>query len=106
MPPPRSNFEKLQDLLWKLKRIQLDVSSSGALAASLDACVVSPCPRISQYRGGSSVKSGPERAGIQHTRSYNGDAVHAIGRVFLLGERVRRYIWTLRARESYLHSFH
>ncbi|KAF8306782.1 RNB-domain-containing protein [Clavulina sp. PMI_390] len=39
MPPPRTNFEKLQDLLWKLKKVTLDVSSSGALAASLDACV-------------------------------------------------------------------
>lgn len=40
MPPPQTNFEKLQDLLWKLKGLKLDVSSSGALAASLDACVV------------------------------------------------------------------
>jgi hypothetical protein len=40
MPPPQSNFEKLQDLLLKLKGMTLDVSSSGALAASLDKCVV------------------------------------------------------------------
>ncbi|CAE6421872.1 unnamed protein product [Rhizoctonia solani] len=39
MPPPHSNFEKLQDLLMKLKGMTLDVSSSGALAASLDKCV-------------------------------------------------------------------
>ncbi|KAG9075869.1 exosome catalytic subunit dis3, partial [Ceratobasidium sp. UAMH 11750] len=39
MPPPHSNFEKLQDLLMKLKGMALDVSSSGALAASLDKCV-------------------------------------------------------------------
>lgn len=43
MPPPRTNFEKLQDLLWKLKGVKLDVSSSGALASSLDACVVRSC---------------------------------------------------------------
>jgi len=41
VPPPRTNFEKLQDLLWKLKGVRLDVTTSGALAASLDACVVS-----------------------------------------------------------------
>jgi hypothetical protein len=41
VPPPRTNFEKLQDLLWQLKGVRLDVSTSGALAASLDACVVS-----------------------------------------------------------------
>ncbi|CAE6477184.1 unnamed protein product [Rhizoctonia solani] len=39
MSPPHSNFEKLQDLLMKLKGMTLDVSSSGALAASLDKCV-------------------------------------------------------------------
>ncbi|KAG8744793.1 exosome catalytic subunit dis3 [Ceratobasidium sp. 414] len=39
MPPPHSNFEKLQDLLMKLKGMTLDVSSSGALADSLDKCV-------------------------------------------------------------------
>ncbi|KAG8995141.1 exosome catalytic subunit dis3 [Tulasnella sp. JGI-2019a] len=39
LPPPRANFEKLQDLLMKRKGISLDVSSSGALAASLDQCI-------------------------------------------------------------------
>ena len=41
LPPPRTNFEKLQDILMKRKGMKLDVSSSGALAASLDLCVVS-----------------------------------------------------------------
>ena len=41
MPPPSTNFEKLQDILQKQKGLSLDVSSSGALAASLDECVVS-----------------------------------------------------------------
>ncbi|GLB43614.1 putative RNR ribonuclease family protein [Lyophyllum shimeji] len=38
LPPPRTNFEKLQDILMKRKGMALDVSSSGALAASLDRC--------------------------------------------------------------------
>jgi len=37
--PPRTNFEKLQDILMKRKGMTLDVSSSGALAASLDQCL-------------------------------------------------------------------
>lgn len=39
LPPPRSNFEKLQDILQRRKGLTLDVSSSGALAASLDKCI-------------------------------------------------------------------
>ncbi|GAW00013.1 RNB-domain-containing protein [Lentinula edodes] len=39
LPPPKTNFEKLQDILRKTKGFSLDVSSSGALAASLDECV-------------------------------------------------------------------
>jgi len=38
-PPPKTNFEKLQDIMMKRKGISLDVSSSGALAASLDKCI-------------------------------------------------------------------
>jgi exosome complex exonuclease DIS3/RRP44 len=41
LPPPHANFEKLQDILRKRKGLNLDVSSSGALAASLDKCIVS-----------------------------------------------------------------
>jgi exosome complex exonuclease DIS3/RRP44 len=40
LPPPKANFEKLQDILLKRKGIRLDVSSSGALADSLDKCIV------------------------------------------------------------------
>ena len=40
MPPPKANFDKLQDILMKRKGMKLDVSSSGALAATLDTCVV------------------------------------------------------------------
>ncbi|ORY27766.1 hypothetical protein BCR39DRAFT_589039 [Naematelia encephala] len=36
--PPKTNFEALQDILMKRKGMTLDVSSSGALAKSLDAC--------------------------------------------------------------------
>ncbi|KAG5643684.1 hypothetical protein DXG03_000517 [Asterophora parasitica] len=39
LPPPKTNFEKLQDILMKRKGFTLDVSSSGALAASLDKCL-------------------------------------------------------------------
>ncbi|KAI0060894.1 RNB-domain-containing protein [Artomyces pyxidatus] len=39
LPPPSANFEKLQDILKKRKGLNLDVSSSGALAASLDKCL-------------------------------------------------------------------
>ncbi|KAI0287919.1 RNB-domain-containing protein [Russula brevipes] len=39
MPPPKTNFEKLQDILLKRRGITLEVSSSGALAASLDKCI-------------------------------------------------------------------
>ncbi|GFZ46672.1 Chromosome disjunction protein 3 [Saitozyma sp. JCM 24511] len=37
--PPKTNFEALNDLLVKRKGLELDVSSNGALARSLDACV-------------------------------------------------------------------
>ncbi|KAI6042332.1 hypothetical protein EDC04DRAFT_3058671 [Pisolithus marmoratus] len=39
MAPPKTNFEKLQNMLMKRKGFTLDVSDSGALAASLDKCV-------------------------------------------------------------------
>ncbi|KAG2063668.1 RNB-domain-containing protein [Suillus decipiens] len=39
LPPPPTNFEKLQDILQKRKGLKLDVSSSGALADSLDKCL-------------------------------------------------------------------
>ncbi|KAG8936120.1 exosome catalytic subunit dis3 [Tulasnella sp. 418] len=44
LPPPKTNFEKLQDVLLKRRNIVLDVSSSGALASSLDKCVDSKEP--------------------------------------------------------------
>ncbi|KAF7306440.1 Exosome complex exonuclease dis3 [Mycena indigotica] len=39
LPPPQTNFDKLKDILKKRKGMSLDVSSSGALANSLDKCV-------------------------------------------------------------------
>ncbi|KIK77030.1 hypothetical protein PAXRUDRAFT_835134 [Paxillus rubicundulus Ve08.2h10] len=44
LPPPKANFEKLQDILMKRKGFKLDVSSSGALADSLDKCVDPTAP--------------------------------------------------------------
>ncbi|KAM0747130.1 mitotic control protein dis3 [Meredithblackwellia eburnea MCA 4105] len=38
-PPPKTNFEVLQDVLMKRRGLALDVSSSRALADSLDKCV-------------------------------------------------------------------
>ncbi|GAA5995943.1 exosome catalytic subunit DIS3 [Rhodotorula paludigena] len=38
-PPPKTNFEVLQDVLAKRRGFTLDVSTSGALADSLDKCV-------------------------------------------------------------------
>ncbi|GAA5869763.1 hypothetical protein JCM16303_001786 [Sporobolomyces ruberrimus] len=38
-PPPKTNFEVLQDVLQKRRNMTLDVSTSGALADSLDECV-------------------------------------------------------------------
>jgi hypothetical protein len=46
MPPPKTNFEKLQDILHKRRGIALDVSSSGTLAASLDKCIVGTPRRL------------------------------------------------------------
>jgi exosome complex exonuclease DIS3/RRP44 len=40
LPPPAANFERLQDILQRRRGLALDVSSSGALAASLDQCLV------------------------------------------------------------------
>lgn len=39
--PPETNFEVLKDVLMKRRGMSLDTSSSGALAKSLDECVVS-----------------------------------------------------------------
>lgn len=44
LPPPATNFEVLADVLKKRRGIQLDVSSSGALADSLDKCIDSTLP--------------------------------------------------------------
>ena len=54
MPPPKENFEKLQDILRKRRGMGLDVSSSGALAASLDNCTVR-LPRVSMPRSDADV---------------------------------------------------
>jgi len=39
LPPPKTNFEKLQDILLKRKGLKLEVESSKALADSLDWCI-------------------------------------------------------------------
>lgn len=105
LPPPKTNFEKLQDVLMKRKGFKLDVSSSGALAASLDKCVVRHWP-VDSFARSLTINLGPFCTGIQYLGSYHGDEVHAFCRVFLLRECFQRYVWTLRTRKSDLHAFH
>jgi len=38
-PPPKTNFEVLQEVLLKRRGLELDVSSSATLASSLDKCI-------------------------------------------------------------------
>lgn len=45
-PPPKTNFEALQDILHKRKGMTLDVSSSKALADSLDLCIDPELPEF------------------------------------------------------------
>ncbi|GHJ89926.1 hypothetical protein NliqN6_6328 [Naganishia liquefaciens] len=46
LPPPKTNFETLQDILQKKKGMTLDVTSSKALAESLDHCVIPSEPEF------------------------------------------------------------
>lgn len=95
LPPPPTNFEKLQDILLKRKGISLDVSSSGALAASLDKCEVrihAP-PMILKHPD---MWSGSRATCIQHTRTNLGHKMHVVGRIFLLWECRSRHLWSLR----------
>lgn len=45
-PPPKTNFEVLQDVLAKRRGLSLDVSTSRALADSLDACIDPELPQF------------------------------------------------------------
>ena len=108
LPPPRTNFEKLQDILMKRKGMKLDVSSSGALAASLDLCVVSCSSMffLFVYLVLSESLEGSGTTSVQHPRSNNGYEVHALCRVFLLRQRGPRYVWSLRTCQPNIHPFH
>lgn len=109
LPPPRTNFEKLQDILLKRKGMKLDTSSSGALAASLDQCVVCSCIffiLMSRWRSCVTYKTGSGRARVQHFSSHHGYSLYALCRIFLLRQCWKRYIWTLWSGQSDLHSFH
>ncbi len=46
LPPPKTNFETLADILKKTRGFELDASSSKALANSLDACVDPKAPEF------------------------------------------------------------
>jgi exoribonuclease R len=95
MPPPKANFERLQDILQKRRGISLDVSNSAALAASLDKCIVSFRRLIPDINTKMTI-AGSQRASIQHARQDNGDAMYVVRRVFLLWQRVQGDIRTLR----------
>jgi hypothetical protein len=58
------------------------------------------------FHGGFNFIIGSERASVQYFGANNGYTMYALGRVLLLGERRKRYIWSLWPRQSYLHSFH
>lgn len=92
-------------MLLKRKGFKLDVSSSGALAASLDKCVVRPWS-VNAFYPSLTTNLGSLCAGIQYPCPYHGNAVHAFCRVFLLWECFQRYVWTLRPREPDIHAFH
>src|SRR5258708_14817060 len=109
MPPPTVNFEKLKDLLLKLKGVEIDVSTSGALAASLDRCVVGvscPCQpsSISQLADLSCV--GPQGPCIQYLGQNHGHSLYVVCPVFLLRECPSRHVRPLRPRHFHLDSFH
>jgi exosome complex exonuclease DIS3/RRP44 len=88
LPPPRTNFEKLQDILLKTKGMKLDTTSSGALAASLDQCVVrgclSLCPFVILEELIHSFKTGSSRTCVQHPSSHHGYSLYAFCGIFLL----------------------
>ena len=92
-------------MLLKRKGFKLDVSSSAALAASLDKCVVRSWS-VDAFRRFLTTDLGSICTGIQYAGPHHGDEVHALRRIFLLWERFQRYVWTLRARKPDLHAFH
>lgn len=103
LPPPKTNFETLQDILQKKKGMTLDVTSSKALAESLDRCVVST---TNSSGGHADPFADPLGAGIQHAGANHGDAMYAGGRVLLLGQCIERYLRALWSGQSHLHAFH
>ena len=105
LPPPHTNFDKLQDILQKRKGLKLDVSSSGALADSLDKCIVRSFLvsfDIIDYSTG----AGSERTGFQHVGAHHGNEMHAFCRIFQLWQRVARHVWALRSCKPDLYTFH
>ena len=77
LPPPPTNFEKLQAILLKRKGINLDVSSSGAVAASLDKCEVRT--NFLMILKHSNMRPGSRVAGLQHTRPNLGYKMYVVG---------------------------
>jgi len=46
LPPPKTNFDKLEAILRKRKHMKLDVQTSKSLANSLDQCIVNHLPLL------------------------------------------------------------
>jgi hypothetical protein len=103
LPPPKTNFETLQDILQKKKGMTLEVTSSKALAESLDRCVVST---MKSFENHADPSSDPLGAGIQYVGTNHGDSMHVGGRVLLLWQCIKGYFRSLRSGQSHLHAFH
>lgn len=108
MPPPKTNFETLQDLLLKRKGMSLDVSSSKALATSLDACVVSGAlagPLTSVVKR-PTLLAGPVSSRVQHIGPNYGDEMYAGCRVLLRRQCFQGHFRSLRISHANLHALH
>ena len=81
--------------------MKLDVSSSGALAASLDRCIVSY--RTTQELEIKTKNFPQKRACFRHPCPRHGDTMHALCRVLVFWKCGHRHIRPLWPRESDLH---
>lgn len=92
----------------KRKGFTLDVSSSKALADSLDACSVSPrfsSPVVLQYEW-LLMPAGSGRTRVQHAGQDHGDAMYAGRGVLLFGQRIKGRVRPLWSGQQDLHPFH
>lgn len=105
LPPPPTNFEKLQDILLKRKGLKLDVSSSGALADSLDKCLVR-CSQSFVRLCRAFTATGSKRTRFQHIGAHHGDEVYAVCGIFQFRQCLARYVRALRSCKPNLYTFY